>query len=71
MLRYLGSTVNVVACLVSLVALALSLLTNAGVLLWPIVAGAYAVGAVLGWLLVRRRGGEPKSAPAAPRRAAR
>jgi predicted membrane-bound spermidine synthase len=69
-LRYLGSTVNVVACSLALVALVVSLLTGAGVLLWPIVVGAYALGAVLGWLVVRRRGGDAQSAPTSPRRAA-
>ena len=70
MLRYLGSTANVVACVLALVALGISLLTDAGLLLWPIVVAAYALGAVLGWLAVRRRGGDGQSAPTGPRRAA-
>lgn len=63
--------VNVVACVLALTALVIRLLTDAGALLWPIVAASYALGAALGWLVVRRRGAETESAPTAPRRAAR
>ena len=71
MLRYLGSTVNVIACALALIALAFSLLTDAGLWLWPIVVGAYAVGALLAWLLLPSRGGGPGPGKPVPRRAAR
>jgi hypothetical protein len=70
-LRYLGSTANVVACSLALIALAFSLLTDTGLWLWPIVLGAYAVGAVLGWLLFPRRAGGAGPGKPVPRRAAR
>jgi hypothetical protein len=70
-LRYLGSTVNVVACILALVALVFCVLTDAGLWLWPIVLGTYAVGAVLGWLLLPRRGGGAGPGRPVPRRAAR
>ena len=70
-MRYLSSTANVVACGLALVALAFSLLTDAGLWLWPIVLGAYAVGVVLGWLLFPGRAGGAGPGTPVPRRAAR
>jgi hypothetical protein len=70
-LRYLGSTVNVVGCVLALVALAVCLLIDAGLWLWPIALGAYAVGALLGWLLFPRRAGGAGPGKPVPRRAAR
>ena len=71
MLRYLGSTANVIGCCLALVALAVCLLTDVGLWLWPIVLGAYAVGALLGWLLFPRRAGGAGPGKPVPRRAAR
>jgi hypothetical protein len=45
--------------------------TVADLWLWPIVLGAYAVGAALGWLLLPRRGGGPGPGTPVPRRALR
>ena len=69
-MRYLSSTVNVVASGLGLVALIICVLTGRGWLTFPIVIGAYVVAAAVGWLVLPKRS-EPEPHPTAkPRRAA-
>jgi hypothetical protein len=66
--RWLGSTANVVASSLGLVALALCVFYDAGWPTFPIVIGVYAVSAVVAWFLLPQH---PIEEPAArPRRAA-
>jgi hypothetical protein len=68
-MRYLGSTANVVASSLGLLALALCVLFDAGWPTFPIVLGVYAISAVTAWFLLPQR---PVEEPptAKPRRAA-
>jgi hypothetical protein len=68
LMRYLGSTANVVASSLGLVALALCLFYDAGWPTFPIVIGVYAVSAVVAWFLLPQH---PVEQPPTPRRAAR
>ena len=69
-MRYLGSTANVVASSLGLLTLILCVLFAAGWATFPIVLGVYAVSAVLGWLLLPQRPVEDDAPSARPRRAA-
>ena len=68
-MRYLGSTVNVVGSALGLVALIICVIVDVGWFVIPIVVVAYAVGALITWLITRGRGGSDRPA-AKPRRAA-
>ena len=54
-MRYLGSTANVVASSLGLLALALCVFFDAGWPTFPIVIGVYAVSAVVAWFLLPQR----------------
>jgi hypothetical protein len=69
-MRYLGSTVNVIASGLGLVALLICVLTGTGWLTFPIVIGVYVVLAFAAWFVLPQRP-EPEQPPKAkPRRAA-
>ena len=69
-MRYLGSTVNVVASGLGLVALIVCVLTGRGWLTIPIVIGVYVLAALVARLVLPKRP-EPEQHPTAkPRRAA-
>jgi hypothetical protein len=69
-MRYLGSTVNVVASGLGLVTLLICLLAGRGWFTFPIVIGVYVVAAVVAWFVLPQRP-EPEQPPKAkPRRAA-
>ncbi len=68
-MRYLGSTANVVASSLGLLALALCVFFDAGWPTFPIVIGVYAVSAVVAWFLLPQRPIE-EHPTAKPRRAA-
>jgi hypothetical protein len=54
-MRYLGSTANVVASSLGLVTLLLCVIFDAGWATFPIVIGVYAVSAVIAWILLPQR----------------
>jgi O-antigen/teichoic acid export membrane protein len=68
-MRYLGSIVNVVGSALGLVALIICLIVDVGWIVIPAVVVAYAVGALVTWLITRGRS-EPDRPAAKPRRAA-
>ena len=69
-MRYLGSTVNVIASGLGLVALILCVILDAGWLTFPIVIGVYVVAALLARLILPQPP-EPEPLPTSkPRRAA-
>jgi hypothetical protein len=68
-MRFLGSTANVVASSLGLVTLVLCVVLDAGWATYPIVIGVYAISAGLGWLLLPQRPVEEEPA-VRPRRAA-
>lgn len=70
-MRYLGSTANVVASSLGLLTLVLCVLFDAGWATLAIVPGVYAVSAALGWLLLPQHPVEEDQPAAIPRRAAR
>ena len=68
LMRYLGSTANVVASSLGLVALALCVFYDAGWPTFPIVLGVYAVSAGVAWFMLPLHPIEESTAR--PRRAA-
>jgi hypothetical protein len=68
-MRYLGSTANVVASSLGLVTLVLCVVFDAGWATFPIVIGVYAVSAVVAWFLLPQRPDE-EAPTVRPRRAA-
>jgi hypothetical protein len=68
-MRFLGSTANVVASSLGLVILVLCVVFDAGWGTFPIVIGVYGISAVVGWLLLPQRPIEDHPT-ARPRRAA-
>ena len=69
-MRYLGSTVNVVASGIALVALIICVILDVGWLTFPIVVGVYVLAALVARLVLPKRP-EPEQHPTAkPRRAA-
>ncbi len=69
-MRYLGSTANVIASGLGLVALIICVIIDPGWLTFPIVIGGYVIAAAVGWLVLPKRP-EPEPHPTAkPRRAA-
>jgi hypothetical protein len=69
-MRYLGSTANVIASALGLAALIVCVVTDRGWLTFPVVIGVYIVAAAIAWLVLPKR---PEPAPhptAKPRRAA-
>ena len=69
-MRYLGSTFNVVASSLGLVTLALCVVLDAGWGTFPIVIGVYVVSAFVGWFVLPSHPVEPDRGPVRPRRAA-
>ena len=68
-MRFLGSTANVVASSLGLATLILCVLLDAGWATYPIVIGVYAISATIAWLLLPLHPVEDRPA-AKPRRAA-
>ena len=68
-LRFLGSTANVVASSLGLVTLVLCVVLDAGWATFAIVIGVYAISAAVGWLLLPQRPVEDEPT-VRPRRAA-
>jgi hypothetical protein len=68
-MRFLGSTANVVASSLGLITLVLCVAFDAGWATFPIVIGVYAVSAAVAWLLLPQRPVEDE-ATVRPRRAA-
>ena len=68
-LRFLGSTANVVASSLGLVTLVLCVVLDAGWATFAIVIGVYAISAAVGWLLLPQRPVEDEPV-VRPRRAA-
>jgi hypothetical protein len=69
-LRYLGSTVNVIASGLGLVALVLCVILDAGWLTFPIVIGVYVVAAVVARFVLPQSSASEHQPTAKPRRAA-
>jgi hypothetical protein len=67
-MRFLGSTANVVASSLGLLTLALCVVFAAGWATFPIVIGVYAVSAAVGWFMLPQHPVEYRSVK--PRRAA-
>ena len=68
-MRFLGSTANVVASSLGLATLVLCVAFDAGWATFPIVIGVYVISAVVAWLLLPQRPVEDQPA-VRPRRAA-
>jgi hypothetical protein len=68
-MRFLGSTANVVASSLGLITLVLCVVFDAGWATFPIVIGVYAVSAAVAWLLLPQRPVEDELT-VRPRRAA-
>jgi hypothetical protein len=68
-LRFLGSTANVVASSLGLVTLLLCVVLDAGWATFPIVIAVYAISAAVAWLLLPQRPVEDEPV-VRPRRAA-
>jgi hypothetical protein len=69
-MRYLGSTVNVIASGLGLVALVLCVVLDAGWLTFPIVIGVYVVAALVAQVVLPKPPEPEGEAMAKPRRAA-
>ena len=68
-MRFLGSTANVVASTLGLLTLVLCVVLDAGWGTFPIVIGVYAISAAVAWLLLPQRPVEDEPV-VRPRRAA-
>jgi hypothetical protein len=68
-MRFLGSTANVVASTLGLLTLVLCVVLDAGWGTFPIVIGVYAISAAVAWLLLPQRPVEDEPT-VRPRRAA-
>jgi hypothetical protein len=68
-MRFLGSTANVVASSLGLLTLVLCVVLDAGWATYPIVIGVYAISAAVAWLLLPQRPVEEEPV-VRPRRAA-
>jgi hypothetical protein len=68
-MRFLGSTANVVASTLGLLTLVLCVVLDAGWATYPIVIGVYAISAAVAWLLLPQRPVEEEPV-VRPRRAA-
>ena len=69
-MRYLGSTANVVASSLGLLALALCVVLDAGWPTFPIVIGVYALSAFVSWFVLPIPPSEQEPVQVRPRRAA-